>query len=384
LKFFDSSVLFFGVKFGLSVITRLKMSSSPEISVVSYNLLSDGLCSAEFHLNAREDERIVDAERRFGLVLQKFDGLDNDVIICMQEVSRNWSCKLMQYFYDKNYTFIPSLYGNHWNGYMGVAIAFSNELYRMRWSDIKRIGDLVPKLKDSTGWVGACAAWAGVQLASGIQSTYRYFSGSKFKCLEPYLEEPFQNIAKKRYNTLLTVELAKMRESGESEPFCVSTYHMPCLFANHRVMITHALLALRHALEISDGRPLIFAGDFNTQPADVVYDLYCKGWDDAFAKHPTFHETFRFLPEFNPITQVKSAYAEIEGNEPDYTNRVITKHNPSCFEGTLDYIFYHGDLKPVSVIPLDCPKDRYFPNLEEPSDHLMIGSTFTLGTPSEM
>lgn len=345
--------------------------SSYDFGVVSYNLLSDGLCSAEVHLNARDDNRVVDPKRRFSLVLKKFDELSCDDIICMQEVSRNWECKLRQYFYEKDYTFIPSSYGNNCNGYMGVAIAFNNKQYRMRSSNIQRVGDLVPKLKESTGW----GTWTGVQMARAIQSACRYLSGSKLECLESYLEEPFQKIAEKRFNTILTVELVRVEDHGESEPFCVSTYHMPCIFRNQKVMVTHALLALRHALEISDSRPLIFAGDFNSQPTDPVYDLYCKGWDHTFEKHPDLYDIFRCLPQLNPGTRVKSVYAEC-GGEPEYTNRVITKHNPSCFEGTLDYIFYHGDVNPIIVDLVVCPKDRYFPNLEEPSDHLMIGARF--------
>lgn len=358
------------------------MFSSSTISVVSYNLLSDELCSDQFHLNAREDDRICNTSRRYGLILEKFDKLNKDVIICMQEVSRNWSCQLLQYFYDKNYTYIPSTYGNQWNGYMGVAIAFCNEVYQLKSCDIKRIGDLVPTDTETETW----ATWAMVQLASGIQSTYHYCFDTRLECLKPFFEESFQQIAAKRYNTLLGVELESKNSSegclSRSQSFLVSTYHMPCLFANEKVMVTHALLTLNYAIQrsisISQVRghevPFILAGDFNFQPHDSAYALMTNGW---YCWHHHSDSSVKFLRNLECAGELKSAYAEVEGKEPDYTNRVLTKNN-RCFEGTLDYIFYHGNLKPVAVRPLYCPKNEYFPNLKEPSDHLMIGATFNL------
>jgi mRNA deadenylase 3'-5' endonuclease subunit Ccr4 len=153
---------------------------------------------------------------------------------------------------------------------------------------------------------------------------------------------------------------------------------------NKKVMITHALLAFHHALKITslhEGIPLIFAGDFNSQPHDMVYNLLCKGWTEGLSQWG-----WAYLPELQFLNRntgiIKSAYAEVEGKEPLYTNRVITKHNPRGFQATLDYIFYCGNIQPTSVIPLNLSSSKdmndYLPNLEEPSDHFMIGSSFKI------
>ncbi len=355
----------------------------PEISVISYNLLSDALCNPNMFLNATEDDEICDPEKRLSLVLNQLDGLDKKFIICLQEVSQNWSCRLFKYFYDKNYTYIASNYGNHWNGFMGVAIAFHNDVYKMDMCDIKRIGDLVPpKLNNDESW----AHWTGKTLGNAIQKTSQYICGQKFKCLEPYLEETFQQLSSKRNNTLITLRLYG-RSSGSIDSFIVANYHMPCVFWNTKVMITHALLALGRAVQMANMDdcdnewPLIFVGDFNSQPDQTVYNILSNGgWhalDPSWKNDPDLRD-LKNLTVTSCAGILKSAYKEVNGREPEYTNKVLTKNNPAGFEATLDYIFYIGrTIHPISVIPVDCAGDGVLPNLEQPSDHLMIGSTFT-------
>lgn len=351
------------------------------VSVVSYNLLSDALCNPKMYLNATEDDEICDPKKRLSLIMNHLNGLDEQFIICLQEVSENWSCQLFKYFYDKNYTYIASNYGNHWNGYMGVAIAFHKDVYKMDMCDIKRIGDLVPpESNKAESWVHLTCTTLG----NAIQKTSQFLCGQKFKCLEPYLEKTFQQLSARRNNTLITLRLCGRR--GNS--FVVANYHMPCVFWNTKVMITHALLALGRAVQMTniydcdDELPLIFVGDFNSQPDQTVYNIISNGGWHALDPSWENDPDLRYLKHLT-VTDcagiLKSAYRKINGREPEYTNKVLTKQNPFGFEATLDYIFYLGrNIDSISVIPVDCSDGQVLPNLEQPSDHLMIGSTFQI------
>ena len=68
----------------------------------------------------------------------------------------------------------------------------------------------------------------------------------------------------------------------------------------------------------------------------------------------------------------KSAYSNLNSVEPETTN--VTKN----FSGTLDYIFFNGDLSVESVSPLltlnECRTEDGLPNSNWPSDHLMLSS----------
>ncbi|KAH8070737.1 hypothetical protein JL720_11744 [Aureococcus anophagefferens] len=50
-------------------------------------------------------------------------------VVCLQEVSRDWSGELRAYFADKGYQFSTGLYGTKFNGYMGVAVAWPSGKY---------------------------------------------------------------------------------------------------------------------------------------------------------------------------------------------------------------------------------------------------------------
>ena len=109
-------------------------------TVVTYNILSSALASPDWFRHC--DPRDLEADTRLQRVLHKLGAqVEKRAIICLQEVSREWSGKLHAFFQQRNYTFIDSLYGPQVSGYMGVGIAFPNERWRAVDVDIQRIAD---------------------------------------------------------------------------------------------------------------------------------------------------------------------------------------------------------------------------------------------------
>lgn len=164
---------------------------------------------------------------------------------------------------------------------------------------------------------------------------------------------------------------------------CTTNSHMPCAFYAPKVMTIHADLAFRHAqLLASTGDskvPCIVAGDFNIKPVDSIYTLLTTGQlattDDFF---PTPKNGFDWKVSLEPM---RSAYADVLGSEPDFTNYARVKEDEP-FIDTLDYIFVSSEWKVDSVLELpgrNAVKGP-FPNLDEnePSDHVLIAATLEL------
>ncbi|GAU15786.1 hypothetical protein TSUD_236020 [Trifolium subterraneum] len=113
---------------------------------------------------------------------------------------------------------------------------------------------------------------------------------------------------------------------------------------------------------------VIVAGDFNSQPGDMVYQYLISG-------NPSSELTTDYIEE-RPIP-LSSVYASTRG-EPPFTN-----YTPG-FTGTLDYIlFFPSDyIKPISYLELPDSEAADIvgglPNFSHPSDHLPIGAEFEI------
>ncbi len=81
---------------------------------------------------------------------------------------------------------------------------------------------------------------------------------------------------------------------------------------------------------------------------------------------------------------MKSAYAQAEGKEPDFTNFAQVTENPVLID-TLDYLFFsEGGLQVEEVLTLP-QRDQVvgpLPNDNEPSDHLLTAACFSFRTDS--
>ncbi|KAK8481004.1 hypothetical protein V6N12_067059, partial [Hibiscus sabdariffa] len=113
---------------------------------------------------------------------------------------------------------------------------------------------------------------------------------------------------------------------------------------------------------------VVLCGDFNSTPADKVYQYLISGNTSSTSSDRCLDE----LP-----LPLCSTYASA-GGEPRFTTCTPN------FKSTLDYIFFSPSdcLKPVSILQLaelDSPDVAGgLPNYSHPSDHLPIGAEFEI------
>ncbi len=159
-----------------------------------------------------------------------------------------WSGDLHKFFLDRNYYFIPSLYGSAFSNYMGIAIAFPLGRYRLINVETRCVAESKKLNKESASlikalprllWMGAIAlfrrAWQFVSHATqllGLRKSPHPFITDQDKCC--------WEVSLDRRNTLIFLRLQDKEADGQTPPrsFCVATYHMPCVFWDERVMVS--------------------------------------------------------------------------------------------------------------------------------------------------
>eukprot|EP00339_Tiarina_fusa_P026994 CAMPEP_0117001610 /NCGR_PEP_ID=MMETSP0472-20121206/3554_1 /TAXON_ID=693140 ORGANISM="Tiarina fusus, Strain LIS" /NCGR_SAMPLE_ID=MMETSP0472 /ASSEMBLY_ACC=CAM_ASM_000603 /LENGTH=341 /DNA_ID=CAMNT_0004701679 /DNA_START=103 /DNA_END=1129 /DNA_ORIENTATION=+ len=331
------------------------------IRVVSYNVLSSHLADPS-HFTTLNPEHLL-AANRLPVVLEKLDEeIDKKICDILQEVSNDWAGSLHTYFANRGYHLATGLYGNKFNGYMGVAIAWpvaSNV-------DISRLSD-----KREGGWPRGPKVGAVESFVTGVSSFVR----TRLEKLGLLSRPPVDHwhMSQNRFNILLTV---KLEEAQSGRPFCLGNYHMPCAFYAPMVMTIHSEMAAKHVQVLAgDDMPYILTGDFNLKPYGSSYQLLTTGkMDVGDPEWPTPKFGMEWHPTIKPL---QSAYAVSDHGEPDFTNYAQTREDLP-FIDTLDYIFCSDEWKVVGVkeLPHRDEAGGPFPNLDrnEPSDHVLIAA----------
>ncbi len=334
-----------------------------EVPIVSYNVLSPPLAKASYFKYC--DPADLGADVRLSRVLHKLEeAVSKKSIICLQEVSLSWSGPLHSFFARRGFQMILGTYGSYFNGYMGVAIAYSNEFEA---DDVR-----VQVLADTARWPRENPP---NMFERAIQSFFGFFTNETAKDRKrnrsPWLQ------ARDRKNVLI---FARLRARATGASLCVGTYHMPCAFRTPPIMLIHSALAVATFQRLAKGTPGVLAGDFNIKPHDSAYRMITTGAMSPM--HPDFppdapdgSPADKWFPrKFKPM---RSAYAAVNGKEPEFTNYARTGDAPEFIE-TLDYLFCTDGVDVVDVLPLPKRKDVKgpFPVKNEPSDHIMIGATF--------
>merc|ERR1712091_353146 len=118
--------------------------------------------------------------------------------------------------------------------------------------DCARLSDDVQEAKQKEK---KCEEMTGIRkLASNLKTRLRNVVSALTSSLE-YERPPFDGWkeARKKHNVLVT---ATLQPKGKGDAFCVSTYHMPCLFGSvdkERVMVIHASLAAARVKKVAYG-----------------------------------------------------------------------------------------------------------------------------------
>ena len=179
--------------------------------------------------------------------------MDNSAIIALQEVSSVWTGRIISLCQAADYTYIPTLYGKQFNGYMGVGIAVPNSKFRILECSIQKISESIefqrPLVVKSVFMRAVKAPFRFLaSLASflwretGISSILSMVFAKKAK--KTLTGDAIWREALRRENLLVSLRLQDKASGGR---LCVSNYHMPCAFWSPPVMMIHTALTAQHA-----------------------------------------------------------------------------------------------------------------------------------------
>jgi len=353
--------------------------SSATVRVATYNVLSPNLGAPGYFIHC-DPEALVPETRLQGVLAQLQPEVDAGAVIGLQEVALKWVGPLQVWLAERNYRFVQTNYGSDFSGYMGVGIAYPMGKYKLLDLDICRMRDTKrwPKEPEKEPGIGGRVLQVVTPVAKVVWSPV---SLARRLLLGPPKREPTDpwTFSSRRYNQALSARLQCVA-SGAS--FWVSTYHMPCAFFLPPAMVIHVALAVQNiaALAEKHGEPFVLCGDFNIKPGDATYELITSGCSlpEGHPELPEPREWDSWLPTVPK--PMKSAYFEVNGSEPDFTNFAQTKKDEQPFIACLDYIFISEECTSMAVrqLPARSEVDGPFPTLKEPSDHMLIAATITI------
>jgi hypothetical protein len=388
-------------------------SASPvsKVRVLTYNVLSSHLCGPSYFTKCTP--KALDPTQRYKKLIRR---LEKEVkghpqpVICLQEVSRPWSGKLTAWFSERNYAYVPSLYGRAYNGYMGCAIAVPLKSFSIQDCKVERVSETQtwcpsrpekaprsdakatkrsPKKRKKDkrqevpkSWWEKCwdAMWPGpsteLEDTTAPSPAKVEFppSAKTVEAMKAKEQEDFEywHKAKDRHNTAIAVRLKGSPSSGE---FWVGTYHMPCAFWSPPLMTIHTALVAQFMEACAGALPFVLAGDFNFSPTHPQYRFLMDGklgpGDSAMPQRLPYDDV-----NWDPALRrgpLKSAYKEFVGAEPDCTNYAYIKNGPA-FVDTLDYVFISDGIAVTGAreIPHRDLLNGPLPNKQEESDHLAV------------
>lgn len=336
--------------------TSIQDNSSAMLLIASYNILAGPLCDTKcFAPPAYNEPELLKFDNRYPRLLEKMQPfVDANAVICLQEVDIEASNRLQLHFERHNYMFLYHSYGWIGNGYMGVALAVPRSLTvksidRFKLVDGKPWPKLPVKSFYGAHWLKS-ASWGWLDYTEKDYSAWKN--------------------ASKRENFMITVEI----EHQDSSVF-VSCLHMPCDFKNPFCMHTYAALAKEHLQKIAGDKPHVLAGDFNSKPGDDSYNILT-----GVVSHVSINQNYPPEDTWRPVVgrPLHSALKRKHGREPSHTISTQTTYSNTYFQDTLDYILVsEGVNVPNSFIAFSNPEATYYPNHDEPSDHLLIWAELT-------
>lgn len=297
------------------------------INVAQYNILSIELASKYYYVNT--NTKYLQPDFRWQLLKDKLlTKINNQYIICLQEVCYHWLEKLIPFFNLHNYQYQYTQYTCH-QGYVGSLTAYPHH-FQLEAIKIVNIGDYIEKRVT--------------------------------KIVDPIDKNDlwFKSIIKK--NMLLCLKLSDGHKS-----FCVINYHMPQSHQYQSVGLLHLISCIQIINKFANNTKYIFAGDFNFKPDSLLYKVITQGgsYKNVVMK-TTLYDTSQF--NLKNATPLVDAYK----NRLVYTNYVHTDDDP--WYGCIDYIFLsQGWIVNHRDDIVNDFSEGPFPDLYEPSDHLMIG-----------
>ena len=255
--------------------------SGTDVGVVTYNILSPALAGEDHYYNACPTN--LHGPTRLARVKAKLEGaIAEGRIICLQEVSLQWSGPLHVYFAKRGYHLVLAPYGSAFSDHMGVAVAWDASRYQAEDIEIVKVASTYsewPK-KEKKAEPGLLEKLLNFVLQRKVEKPYNPWNESQW-----------------RKNQLILARLAP-REEGK-KPFVVACYHMPCLFgsaAKVQGMNIHAQLTAKHVQKFAGDTPYLMVGDWNSLPNSTTYQLLTKGSLEAEHNETPVHPDGTWTP----------------------------------------------------------------------------------------
>jgi CCR4-NOT transcription complex subunit 6 len=314
---------------------------SSKISVLQYNVLAESYAFLNIGGEIKLGE--LSWENRSAALLDEILSYDAD-IICLQEVD---------HFYD---FFYPEL-KNH--GYEGI--------FKKRPTRQKRDGcaifynrdRFVSKDKDEVCFNNVDADLIPSEEAALASHVDR--ENESDSCEENCGEDA--HVSRFHTNNIaLGIYLCEKHRVDEiGSGFWVFNTHLfwNPQYEDVKLVQTKMLLRMVQRAVLSKKGGIILCGDFNATPDSRVYKLVS-----------TYEDTNDSIDQIYPL---RSAYKEIHGSEPSFTNYTHS------FQGCLDYIWFSSDVllpRYATDLPSIDELESFIPNRNHASDHLALYCEF--------
>lgn len=343
------------------------MSSSSQVKVITYNLLSPKLCNSSDFLNypIPEDLEPTTRKTRTITLLESFFAHSPQPIICLQEISPDWKGALELLFMKNNYSFFNISYG-----ILGVGIAIPNESITVINVEYIHIGELIKTNTPRKIWQIEEEyreaernrklreeSLSFLQKVSLIVKDMTALIPEYIRVIEETIKEARW---KRNYAIRLTLRL-RLKHTTEEKEFMVYNYHMPCTFKTPIIQFLHLSVFKRLILQ-HHMIPTILAGDFNIKPSSDEYKFFT-------GETPIPESKTVYLPKEDQDDISYQAFKMTSNQTAQFTCHSHTKFG-GYFKDTLDYIFVSN-----ANIRLSGPllhTDEKMPNSICPSDHFPI------------
>ena len=222
--------------------------------VATYNILSEALAEPGWFASC--ERSVLRAGTRIDKIKQQLQTeIDQDAVICLQELSRNFTRELHTFLSRQGYHLISSPYGEQNNGYMGVGLCFPTSKYELKATEMNRLSKFI---KLTERHAKRKASLGGPEDLGNVLSPEK------------------MGLAKNKANVMLSVRL-KDKSEDHGKEFCVNTYHLPCAFRKPHIMTVHSALSVDVASKFALSTPFVLAGDFNITPDSSFYKMITTG-----------------------------------------------------------------------------------------------------------
>ena len=283
---------------------------------------------------------------------------------------------------------------------MGIGLAIPLDKFEIQNVDVSTLSDRrkggwpkAPRESESgvirkvvKGVIVKPVTWFSRQVVTQIVNCATFVGGN-----ESYMVKSLKDsvgLVPKKYDHWDTAQwkknmllFAKLMDKESKQSFGIATYHMPCVFYAPMVMNIHVDMAMHRTQELATEEeqhiPVILAGDFNLKPSSPEYRMITTG--QLNIDDPTYPTPKHGMEWKKSAMRMKSAYAEVNGCEPDFTNYAKVR-DEEPFIDVLDYIFLSPEWN-VKEVKDVAHRDEFngpLPTEQEPSDHVLIAANLVL------